>query len=110
MFVSLRFFTNLTNWFGSGGCTLCFLRQFYSLLTGFYPFPESDGDRAKRLVKRGEQAFIDPRFSERSLGEKALAEIIPRCWVYAPDHRITIFELVELLRHAVDLDRQQKSA
>lgn len=62
------------------------------------------------MVKRGEQGFIDPRFAQRSFGEKALAEIIPRCWVYEPNNRITIFELVEQLRHAVDLDRQQKSA
>ena len=92
--------------------TGAFLRllQFYALLTGYYPFAESDTKRVQRLVQRGETAPIDPRYATRSFGDKVLAEIIHRCWVYEPDTRITIYQLVNDLRQAVDSDRQQKSA
>jgi len=36
-----------------------------------------------------------------------LAELIPKCWVYDPDKRIDIFELVEQLRAAVQAIRKQ---
>ena len=82
--------------------------NFYALLTGLYPFYDGDSNRVKKLVKKGETAFIDPRYKERSFAEKSLAELIPRCWKYNPDDRITIFELVDELRSAAQENRRRQ--
>lgn len=55
----------------------------------------------QKAVKRGEIAYIDPRYLTRSKEEKALAELIEKCFVYEPDDRPTIFEVVSYLRNAV---------
>jgi hypothetical protein len=58
-------------------------------------------DKIKKKIKDGETAYIDPRFKDRSFAEAKLVEIIPKMWVYDPDQRITIFNLVDVLRTAV---------
>ena len=84
--------------------------NFYALLTGLPPFVKllHDGtDELKKAVKNGEIEFIDPRFRERSFGERVLADLIPLCWKREPDERIDIFELVRQLREAVEEDKQR---
>ena len=51
---------------------------------------------------RGEKAFIDPRYFQRSKEESKLAEIIKRCFAYHPKDRPSIFEVVAFLRQAVN--------
>ena len=59
-------------------------------------------EKLKEAVMHGKTAFIDPRFQKRSFAESKLAEIIPLCWRYDPRQRIDIFQLVDLLRNAVE--------
>ena len=77
--------------------------NFYSLLTGHYPFYQvtQDTKEIQEKIKGHETSLIDPRFKERSFAERTLAEIIPMCWEYEPDDRVDIFELLRLLRQAV---------
>jgi hypothetical protein len=84
--------------------------NLYSLLTGLYPLYliSETKDIQVRLVK-GETAFIDPRYHQRSAAESKLADIIPLCWVYDPTKRIDIFELVTLLRKAYDETRTKNT-
>jgi Uma2 family endonuclease len=53
----------------------------------------------------GMTAFIDPRYKQRSFAESKLAEIIPQCWIYDPNQRIDIFQLVNLLRIANEVNK-----
>lgn len=55
-------------------------------------------------LSRGETAFVDPRFRDRSLGERVLADLLPRCWKLNPDDRIDITEMVAILEAAVTAD------
>ena len=82
--------------------------NFYALLTGLPPFAKLDDDidAVKNHIMDGDTSFIDPRFRDRSFGERVLSELIPLCWKYNPDERIDIFELVSRLREAVEKDRQ----
>jgi serine/threonine protein kinase len=76
--------------------------NMYSLLTGLYPlYHETDTHKVQKLLIKGRIGYIDPRYKERSFAEAKLAEIIPLCWKYDPDERISIFELVTRLRRAV---------
>ena len=77
--------------------------SMYVLLTGLKPHHEIM-DRSKVLYKktaRGGTPYLDPRYAERSYGDKKLLDIIPLCWVYDPKKRITVFELVKILQQAV---------
>ncbi|KAL3943379.1 MAG: hypothetical protein SGBAC_002545 [Bacillariaceae sp.] len=78
-----------------------FGNNMYALLTGLNPMYWTNTDGVKKAVKRGEIAYIDPRYLTRSKEEKALAELIEKCFVYEPDDRPTIFEVVSYLRNAV---------
>lgn len=66
------------------------------------PFYMLSLEKLKEAVMHGKTAFIDPRFQKRSFAESKLAEIIPLCWRYDPRQRIDIFQLVDLLRNAVE--------
>ena len=57
--------------------------------------------RQQRNVVKGKLAYIDPRYRERSFAEAQLVDVMEKCWVYDPDERIDIFEVVRLLRMAV---------
>jgi len=84
--------------------------NFYALLTGLPPFIKlihEDTFELKKAVMDGEIEFIDPRWRERSFGERVLADLIPICWKREPDERIDIFELVRQLREAVEEDQQR---
>jgi serine/threonine protein kinase len=89
--------------------------NFFGVLTGLEPFyDEEDEDNVKTRVKKGEKAYIDPRFKERSLAEAKLVEIIDLCHEYNPEDRPSIFEVVEFLRAAMaevdEADRKEKEA
>jgi hypothetical protein len=53
------------------------------------------------LVKKGETAYIDPRYHKRSIAEAALVGVIGMCFRYYPDDRPSIFEIAVLLREAL---------
>lgn len=76
--------------------------NMYTLLTGLYPLydEESSSVSSKRIIK-GEIAFIDPRYHEKSPSEAILTEVILKCFAYQPQDRPTIFDLVKSLRIAV---------
>jgi len=79
----------------------------YTLLTGYPPFYHLEGvEELNATLSRGETAFVDPRFRDRSPGERVLADLIPRCWDHNPDNRVGIVEMVEILEAAVLDDKE----
>lgn len=75
----------------------------YSLLTGLWVFyDEQKTSTVQKRVKKGEMAYIDPRYKERSVEEAKLAEAIHWCHQFLPEDRPSIFQLVEFLRKAVE--------
>lgn len=78
----------------------------YYLLTGSRILPEArtTTEYQDRIMK-GQKPPIDSRYRERSAAERTLVEIIERCWTYDPDNRIDIFEIVEKLSDAVELQK-----
>lgn len=74
----------------------------YSVLTGLWVFyDEPDYGKVKVRVKKGEKAYIDPRYKERSVEEAKLADIIEQCHAFKPDDRPNVFEVVAFLRQAL---------
>ena len=51
---------------------------------------------------KGETAFIDPRYRQRSKEEAKLVEIIEKCFLFEPEKRISIFDIVRMLEDAID--------
>lgn len=45
--------------------------------------------------------YVDPRWN-RSFAEGKLAELLPKCYAYEPNDRISMFEIVKYLRAAVE--------
>ena len=77
--------------------------NMYSILTGLWVFyDEWDTAKVMERVKKGDKAYIDPRFKGKSLAEAKLAEIIARCHEYNPSDRPSIFEIVAFLREALN--------
>lgn len=73
------------------------------LLTGLNPFYNIETTKEIiSLVLQQKKAYIDPRWMKRSPAEAKLAELIPKCFEYEPKNRISIFEVVDYLRHAVN--------
>jgi hypothetical protein len=62
-------------------------------------------NKQKKVID-GKTAFIDPRYRERSFIERNLVEIMEKCWVYEPEDRIDIFEVIRLLRE-VDAENEK---
>ena len=61
------------------------------------------------MVMNGTIAYIDPRYRARSFAESKLVDIIPQCWTYDPRHRIDIFQLVNILRDAVEENKLREA-
>ena len=105
--------------------------NFFSLLTGYYPFPnvehgevirvsesnEKDNTRQfvahptnsvlfQRKISKGVTAKIDPRFYNRSFAEAKLIDVIKRCHVYDPDERADITEIQKMLEDAIAEDEE----
>jgi len=83
--------------------TFSFCNNIYGLITGLWDFYDTDDDQVvqKKLIAR-ELAFVDPRWKDRSYEEGKLVELLPKCWAYDPDERISIFDAVKFLRQAID--------
>ena len=76
--------------------------NMYSLLTGLYVFYDEDNDdKVKERVKQREKPFIDPRYTNQSLAEAKLAEIIDRCHSFLSEDRPNIFDVVRFLSDAL---------
>jgi hypothetical protein len=56
----------------------------------------------QKAVLAGGTGFIDPRWRTRSEEERRLAEVIEQCFTFEAIERPSIFEVVGLLRHAVE--------
>lgn len=77
--------------------------NMYGLLTGLNPlYNVTKSKNFKRRIVRGETAFIDPRYQNRSHEEAALVQVIERTFAYYPHDRPTMFEVVDMLKQAVD--------
>jgi hypothetical protein len=75
----------------------------YSVLTGLWVFfDQPDYKKVQTRVKKGETAYIDPRFQEASQEEAKLATIIERCFAFDPDDRPSVFEVVAFLKQALN--------
>lgn len=61
----------------------------------------------KRILSNN-TAYIDPRWKDHSMAEGKLADIIPLCWATAASERVSIFEIVELLRDALKEVKEPK--
>ena len=71
-------------------------------LTGLWPFYTiRDDEKIQTKLKKGQRAYIDPRYRTRSYGERALIEIMERTWVHDPSQRATVFEVAAFLRTAL---------
>ena len=70
-----------------------------------YPFYDLKEQDVSNQVTKGLTAFIDPHYKNRTIAEAKLAEIIPQCWIYEPNQRIDIIQLVDFLRDAVQENR-----
>lgn len=81
-----------------------------SSLFAVYPFyTTNDVDMVQHKVKKGETGYIDPRYKEHSFAEATLVRLIEKCWIYDPDERIDIFELLRELRTAMaEVTRRQQ--
>jgi hypothetical protein len=62
----------------------------------------------KKLIG-GELAYVDPRYEANSYGESRLVDIMKRCWEYDPVKRIDIFEVVRLLREAIQENNRREN-
>mmetsp|Transcript_31337 Transcript_31337/g.40537 ORF Transcript_31337/g.40537 Transcript_31337/m.40537 type:complete len:270 (+) Transcript_31337:2-811(+) len=83
--------------------TFSFCNNIYALITGLWNFydTDDDGEVHKKLIG-GDLAFVDPRWKDRSYEERKLVELLPKCWAYDPDERISIFDAVKYLRQAIE--------
>lgn len=88
-----------------------FGNNIYALLTGLWVYYENEDDgvvHEKSIA--GELPFVDERYYNRSYAERKLVEIMLRCWVYDPDKRVDIFEVVEFLREAVEKAKEYETS
>lgn len=87
----------------------CLGFNMYALLTGLYPFYDTlDIKKEHRRINKGETPYIDPRYSEVGFAEQKLVEIMQKCWGYTADERMDVFELVRLLRQAVNENEKRE--
>eukprot|EP00986_Skeletonema_menzelii_P014719 scaffold10060_cov141-Skeletonema_menzelii.AAC.10 len=80
-----------------------FCNNIYALITGLWNFYDTEDDEVvhEKLIG-GNLAFVDPRWKDQSYEEGKLVELLPKCWAYDPDERISIFDAVKFLRQAVE--------
>jgi len=79
--------------------------NFYSLLTGLWVYPDDQDMSVMRdKIINGTLTSIDSRYKTHSFAEGKLVEIIQRIWEYNPRKRPSIFEIVQFLREAVEMN------
>ena len=82
--------------------TFSFCNNIYGLLVGLWNFYDTDDDDAVHVKLIGKKLpYVDPRWKDRSYEESKLVELLPKCWAYDPDERISIFDAVKFLRQAI---------
>jgi len=74
----------------------------YGLLTGKPPFYHVKSWTIVARVAKGEQAKVDERYRTGSVAEGRMVEVLERCWVYELKERADVFEVVGLLRDALE--------
>merc|ERR1712194_481701 len=79
-----------------------FGNNIYGLLTGLWVFYENEDDGVIQKIINGTLAFIDNQYRHGTFAEQKLVEVMERCWKYKAEERIDIFEVVKLLRSAVE--------
>ena len=57
---------------------------------------------ARKMLLNGQRPIIDPRYRTNSVGEAALVDIIERAWEHDVDKRISVFEIIPMLRKAIE--------
>jgi serine/threonine protein kinase len=75
----------------------------YTMLTGEDPY-DDDREKAVNLCVRGIPPQVDARIRGRSFAEASLANVMDKCFEYFPEKRLSIFQVVSLLRDAVALN------
>jgi serine/threonine protein kinase len=75
----------------------------YVLLTGLWPFYEQGSDTSTLETEIADAShprrpFVDDRYRGRSAIEDGLIHVMEQTWVYQPEKRITIFDVVRQLR------------
>jgi len=72
----------------------------YSLLTGLKPFYSGPENLKEGVMDETVQLkpYVDERYRTRSMIEGKLVEIMERCWEWHYEKRISIFEVIRMLR------------
>ena len=81
----------------------------YSILTGLWIYYDYGDDTAdvhdvQSLITHGNLTYIDSRYDFRSFGEAFLVRLMNICWFYYADQRPSIFEVIELLEIANEIN------
>jgi len=80
-----------------------FGNNVYSLMTGLYPFYEdNEYEDMQNKMKNGETQVIESDHRNGSYVERSLVQVIEKCWIYEPDERAEIFDIVKQLRKVKD--------
>jgi len=78
----------------------------FSLLSGKEPYDDfSDDLLLSDTIVEGILPKMNGRIKGHSFAESVLFAIMQRCYVYNPENRISIFDVVKLLRKATDLHK-----
>mmetsp|Transcript_48 Transcript_48/g.91 ORF Transcript_48/g.91 Transcript_48/m.91 type:complete len:597 (-) Transcript_48:58-1848(-) len=75
----------------------------YTMITGKDPYGD-DRETAATLSVEGIPPKVDATIRGRSFAEASLANVMDKCFEYFPEKRISIFQVVSLLRDALDLN------
>ena len=87
-----------------------FGNNIYGLLTGLWVFYDVDDDgTVQKDVIKGNRAFIDPRWKERSFIESKMVEVMEKCWIGDINERIDIFGAVKELREIKKEHQRRKT-
>lgn len=92
--------------------------MIFCLLTGLWPYydiPYERRSELQALAIAGQLPYINPAYAKRSLIEYRLVEVMNLCYKREPKDRLSIFEVVEHLRHTKllherELERAQQNA
>lgn len=74
----------------------------FTLLTGLWPYyelPFAQREKLQALTVDGVLPYINPAYARRSNIEYRLVELMMLCYRRDPEERLSIFEVVEHLRH-----------
>jgi serine/threonine protein kinase len=80
---------------------------YYTLLTGLVPFYDSkDWDVPLERIIKGDTPFIDERYTNRSLIEKRLVQLMYPMWERQPQNRVEIFSVIKHLEKTIHFYEQ----